>query len=90
MAMELADFEANGKVIQPGLREILRGCLKPLPEDRPTVTRLREQMETLNPSDSSKQPPSRSQLQTRMGNSARFTFSEHKCPVQNFARVSGK
>ena len=49
--MELADFEANGKVIQPGLREILRGCLKPLPEDRPTATRLREQMETLDPSE---------------------------------------
>ena len=51
VAMEMADFEANGKVIEPALREILRGCLKPLAEDRPTARGLREQIENVDPSD---------------------------------------
>ena len=51
VAMEMADFEANGKVIEPALREILRGCLKPLAEDRPPARGLREQIENVDPSD---------------------------------------
>ena len=49
--MEDSVLERGDKIIQPRLAEIIRKCLKPVPEDRPTATELREQIENLRPEE---------------------------------------